>query len=397
MDTVDTLLATVQSLWPNATAELSRGRRADPAVLAELAIVPNRAAPRLLVPVSPARSGAGALWRFNEATPLGETWGRAAMAGLVRAAGPGPFPDRIRVHGRSEGSLSEHLASLLGEPVRFSLGVGTARVNRKPVLQLFGETGDPRGFVKLGNSEQARADVRAEALSLTALAGRRWRTLATPQLLHHGTWGAMEVLAMTSLPTGPWRRPRSQWRLPRPAMAELADAFSEEARPLASLPWVERQRRIAGSLADTSARDVLTAALDALVARSGDASWTVGAWHGDWTPWNMDRHHGRVQLWDWERFERGVPKGLDPFHYCVNAVTRRAGTSPETILSGLRLAGADQDAPDTRLHALAGLYLLAAAARYLPLTAVEDGHRIAGRAQCTLDTLRSWVLGSDRS
>jgi hypothetical protein len=396
VDTADALVETVQSLWPEATATASRsGGERDS--LAELAVVPHLRAPRLLVPAHDARAAARALWRFNAATSVRETWGRTALAAAVRVAGLAPFRDRIRLHGRADGSLAEHLSELFGETVTFSLGIGTARVNRKPVLQLFGEHGRSVGFAKIGNSTQARIDVRAEAESLATLAGRSWRTMSTPELLHHGTWAGMEVLVMSTLPTSPWHRPDHQWRLPHASMAELAEAFAEEPRTLAALPWFERQRAIAGGLADPHLAEQYAAAVDAVLDRAGDRVWEVGAWHGDWTPWNMARHAHRVQLWDWERFEPGVPRGLDPFHYCVNAVTRRDGTSPATIIRGLELAGAARPERDTRTHHLAGLYLLAAAGRYLPLTAAEAGHHIADRARCTLDALHEWTSGEART
>jgi hypothetical protein len=119
----------------------------------------------------------------------------------------------------------------------------------------------------------------------------------------------------------------------------------------------------------------------------------VGAWHGDWTPWNMARVPGedRVRLWDWERFETGVPRGIDRFHYLVNAVTRRDGTTPATIRSGLALAGADAARAGSAEHTLAGLYLLAVAARYLPLSEGPGGEDIASRATAVVEALHDWV------
>jgi len=399
VDTADALVETVRSLWPGAEATAGPARSHQDGI-AEFAVVPHLRSPRLLVPAHDARAAARALWRFNAATSARETWGRTALAAAVRGAGPLPFRDRIVVHGSPGRSLTEHLSELFGERVSFSLGIGNARVNRKPVLQLFGEQGRSLAFAKVGDSAQGKADVRAEAASLEVLGGCSWRTLSTPRLLHHGTWAGMDVLAMSTLPTSPWHRPGHQWQLPSQSMAELADVFVEEPRPLHMLPWIERQRAIAAGLTDARLAEEHAQAVDEALDRSDELVWEVGAWHGDWTPWNMARHRHRVQLWDWERFERGVPRGLDPFHYCVNAVTRRDGTSPETIIRGLELAGASRHERSTRTHQLAALYLLAAAGRYLPLTAAAAGQHIAGRARATLDALRLWTrdaAGNGRS
>ena len=53
----------------------------------------------------------------------------------------------------------------------------------------------------------------------------------------------------------------------------------------------------------------------------------------------MSRRRGRLQLWDWERFETGVPLGLDRCHYAVNAVTRRDGTDVASVMRGFELPG----------------------------------------------------------
>lgn len=138
MDTADALVETVQSLWPNAEATVSRSRRSDPGVVAEFAVVPHLRSPRLLLPTQDAGAAARALRRFNTAASLRETGGRAALSVGVRAGALAAFADRIVVRGHDDGSVAEHLSGLLGETVRFSLGIGTARVNRKPVLQVFG-------------------------------------------------------------------------------------------------------------------------------------------------------------------------------------------------------------------------------------------------------------------
>jgi hypothetical protein len=40
-----------------------------------------------------------------------------------------------------------------------------------------------------------------------------------------------------------------------------------------------------------------------------------GAWHGDWTPWNMAAGGRGVLVWDLERYEEDVPVGYDVVHY----------------------------------------------------------------------------------
>jgi hypothetical protein len=40
-----------------------------------------------------------------------------------------------------------------------------------------------------------------------------------------------------------------------------------------------------------------------------------GAYHGDWTCWNMGRRDGKLVVFDWERSRPGVPLGVDAAHF----------------------------------------------------------------------------------
>ena len=47
-----------------------------------------------------------------------------------------------------------------------------------------------------------------------------------------------------------------------------------------------------------------------------------GRWHGDWSPWNMGRAGGRMQVWDWEQSAVGVPLGFDAVHFLLQRLFR---------------------------------------------------------------------------
>ena len=134
------------------------------------------------------------------------------------------------------------------------------------------------------------------------------------------------MLAMTALDTSFLQRPRRQFDVPVAAMDRFHAAFAEEARPLVGLAPVGPDGRGPAVPGLLGVRDRLGEALERLRLAAADRPLPMGGWHGDWTPWNMSRRRGRLQLWDWERFETGVPRGLDRCHYAVNAVTRRDGT-----------------------------------------------------------------------
>jgi hypothetical protein len=146
------------------------------------------------------------------------------------------------------------------------------------------------------------------------------------------------------------------------------------------------------SLPESPYQERLGEALQRLDEIAGDLELVPGAWHGDWTPWNMARRRGLLQLWDWERFELGVPEGLDRCHYGVNAVCRRDGVTPGSVLAGLRLAGVDPHASAPEGRPLAAAYLAAVTCRYLVGAELEPGGAGRNRGLTMLAAL-SGLLG----
>ena len=76
-----------------------------------------------------------------------------------------------------------------------------------------------------------------------------------------------------------------------------------------------------------AADGILGAVVDHVEARSGDAVLPFGAWHGDFTPWNMARTPAGIYVWDWER-SAPAPLGLDLLHFLFQTVCRFDGRKP---------------------------------------------------------------------
>src|SRR5205823_2021204 len=76
----------------------------------------------------------------------------------------------------------------------------------------------------------------------------------------------------------------------------------------ASLAWLQ-----------SAGRSALLQSLDTIAATGLCTSLTFGAWHGDWSPWNMASTTGGLLVWDWERFGSGVPRGFDALHYWLQS------------------------------------------------------------------------------
>ena len=384
------LLQTVQRLWPGAGVEVVRDRRVDPTALAEFVLLPDARRPRLLLPAH-RRGAAGSVVRFSAAARRTEVASRLGAATALRLGGLTALPERIRVHaGASTGdSLADYLARALGqERVTFSLSIGPARVNRKPVLQVFGADGASLGFAKLGDNPVAREHVAAEAQALGRLAQHRFHRLRVPRVLHAGEWDGVLVLVQEELRPSSFAVLRGRQPVPVAAMRELSQAFAAPPAPVSELPWWERSRRLVGTAPDAALRDRFEAAMRALAADRPEPV-PVGAWHGDWTAWNMALGSGgELLVWDWERFETGVPDGFDELHYWVCDSTVARGINRDALLAGLREAGADPSSP---AQSPAAAYLVAVGSRYLAMSAAPDGELISARAWATLEALEEWL------
>jgi hypothetical protein len=178
--------------------------------------------------------------------------------------------------------------------------------------------------------------------------------------------------------------------VPTAEMMLLSEAFAEQDRRLEeSALWADLDRSLL-ALDDGPLREQLATLLPLVASLAPDHPLRIGAWHGDWTSWNMARAHGRVILWDWERFETGVLQGLDHCHFVVNAQTRRYGFDAATILHALRDVEPVGQAPDARAVTV-GVYLARLALRYSMGAQGPKGSLIAGRAQSLVDALSLWV------
>ncbi|GAA3578311.1 hypothetical protein GCM10022419_069700 [Nonomuraea rosea] len=231
-----------------------------------------------------------------------------------------------------EGSIAAYLSEVFSRPVETVLHVRPARrANRKPILEA--RSGGKRlAFVKIGDSARARRLVTAEAAALRRLAGLPLDTVRAPAVLHHGDWRGLAVLALSPLPV-------RRGRVPAP---------------------------------------LLRAAVKEIAGTGGPSP----AWHGDLAPWNLcASSDGRLLVWDWERYEVGVPYGFDAVHYFFQRALRRMSPSAAARACVTRAA-----------RELAPLGLTAAVAKQTALRyliALSDRHAADGHAP--LGPPRTWL------
>lgn len=308
------------------------------AVVSEFIVAPHRRAPAVLIPVSSHRAGAQAVLRPSEGSRgIAQVGRRAAWLALRTGLGRHLMRDRLYVcaprsdPGSEPGglvacsaSIESYLRGVFGPDVLIALAVGPIRANRKPVLQVLTPSGRIVAFVKVGWNPLTRQLVADEARTLAGLDLARLGVVRPPAVLHTASWQDLELLAITPLIGSPRVR-RDAVESQFGAMRALAANAGIEVSSLADSAFWDRVRERMKTVPDPRARDTLLAIHRIATDRWGETRLTFGAWHGDWTKWNMSWDGERVLLWDWERYETGVPVGLDAFHFALQSRLRSVG------------------------------------------------------------------------
>lgn len=306
-------------LWPSpAVFGTVRHGAAGPsgplATVSEFLLLPQGGNPRLLVPAT-RRPAAAAVRGY------GEPGSRVVAAGtrvlpLLLSAGLASVAMRTRFRVSAPpgtATIESYLTQAAGPGITFSMHLGAARANRKPVLQLLSGGGATVGFAKVGVNSLTSELVTAEHAALTQLSRSRLTLLQLPGVLHYGQWAGLEVLVLSPLPVRQRRAALPAGRLGA-AMVEVAGVGGLHQGPLAGSSYLQRLRARLAAADDGPDRGALTAALDGLERQAGHTELSFGCWHGDWTPWNMASTSAGLLVWDWERFTRDVPVGFDALH-----------------------------------------------------------------------------------
>ncbi|MGC4749389.1 hypothetical protein ACLQ28_27605 [Micromonospora sp. DT201] len=293
--------------------------------VARYAVVPSLARARFLLPLGAPRATAASLLAYNALRPRTVRAVRAVLGVLARvgAIDLAPFP-RLTVSlpvavAVDEVLLTGRLAAALGGPTVYAAcGVRPPDPNHKPTLQLFAPDGRALGYAKVGWNAATRALVTAEAAALRELAtaARAPDHPAAPRLLAETTACGQVVALVEPLP--PAVRGVAAGAPPRvAALLAVARRGSPPAPPrqLAGSPFLARLTVEAErSAAATPAGARAVTAVAALARRHGGTAVEFGHWHGDWVPWNLGVHAGRLVAWDWEHSGPSVPLGFDLAH-----------------------------------------------------------------------------------
>jgi hypothetical protein len=331
------------------------------------AVVPNLARPRYLVPLGARRAAVASLWAYRTMRVPRRRASQTTVGALFRAGlGEHLFrhrlvvsiDDRLPESDRPEWLLLEHVAGELGHRRLFAgLAVRRVQPNSKPMLEVYDEDGQPRGFAKVAWSAGTNRLVRAEADALSAMAGVH-RRIIVPSVLAQGRFAGNDYTVMSPLPVG-LRRCTSDPLTVYDAPLEVARHATMACTALAGSAFARGHRETLSSAA-TAMPEVSRVLLDWLARLERDpAPIEFGRWHGDWVPHNLSRDGSRVAAWDWEHSRADVPVGFDALHWHFQQRMPSSGLAAavgevDTAAQRLGTFGV----PPTTRHLVASLYLL---------------------------------------
>jgi hypothetical protein len=321
---------------PRLHLRLHRGTLpAEPGLhpVAGYAVVPSVRRARFLLPIASRDVAVASTLAYNALRPARVRLNRlavGALAGLgaIRLTGMPTLtvsvPDGADP---AEMLLTEHLAALLGEPLHAAVGVRPPDPHHKPTLQLFDDRGRPRAYAKIGWNAATRAMARAEAAALATLPRTGEGLPDVPRLQRVVEWADRVVVLVEPMPGGVRRIERpGEPRVEAMLAVARRGGLPGTPRPLDGSPYLAALARRAAARAG----ERIGLLVDALALRHGTTLCEYGDWHGDWVPWNLGRHAGRLVAWDWEHRAEGVPVGLDLAHQAFQtALQLRAMPVPE--------------------------------------------------------------------
>jgi hypothetical protein len=269
-------------------------------------VVPGRRGARAILPADGAAAKAALLAGGGTRSPTAQR-GRAVVAQLARAG-----LLRRRLYVDADDPLRHVIAEAVGEGVELACAVRPPGPFRKPVLQVVGSHGVV-AYAKVAWNTVTAANVAAEHRALVALAAEADPALSGPEPIAMLDHRGYPVLLTRPMPDA-LRRFDSARDALDPAIARLVGRL---AAPSAGEDPIggrlrSRLRATTGNSLGLIGSEVAVL-VDAIGSRA--AQLPAGAWHGDWSPWNLGWVQQRLWAWDWEYCRTDVPIGLDVPHF----------------------------------------------------------------------------------
>jgi hypothetical protein len=343
--------AQLEHLFPPAPFPLHLGYGPPPSGFVEVdawRVIPSRSAPRFLVPVDPAAASRIVVSHNRLRAPTVAAVRRLAAIAirpLAMVQGAGTVLRLSAPAGVGEAELdaaviTRQLRRRLPEAVGTAISLRDFHPRAKPTVQLTDDHGTVVAFAKVASDPATAERVLTEADLLERLGtgleglglGPRG-PLRLPRVLDSGRSGPFAYSVVEPLP----QHARRIGEADEPRVLQALAAFGTCLGPVRTMPlaqtalWDDVLARAHAAQAARGARPELVEGLDRLLATAlrHDAATLVpaGAYHGDWTPWNMGQADEVIWAWDLEYGSPQGPLGLDALRWVFQVQHVTAGAS----------------------------------------------------------------------
>ena len=335
---VDAATAQLRHLFAAAGCDVHVGYGPPPAgyrAVDAWRVVPSRSRPLFLSPVDPGAARRlltshnrlrGPKVRAARTAASLAVAGLAALAGdrtVLRASVPVDVPDDVV----GAALVTSHLRRHVPGAASTAVSLRAFHPLAKPTVQVADAAGRVVAFTKVASDPATALRVEREATMLADLGATLGPDgpVRMPRVLDRGRIGPFTVSVVEPLPqsTRGVRREDEDRVLDRlGAFAAAGDTCPAPLR--ATALWLELADRVREVTADGGPRPDVAgplADLAAGVARAdGDRVLEVGAFHGDWVPWNMGWADDVLWVWDLEYGSRQGPAGLDALRWVYQCV-----------------------------------------------------------------------------
>jgi hypothetical protein len=236
---------------------------------------------------------------------------KAVARMLAKLRVPGWYRDEIVIASRTPPPLEARIAELFpGRAIRLALSSGAPEpaINRKPSASVIDAAdGNVLAFVKIAASDVSRKIVEHEAEMLRALAPRQNQSFASPRLLFAGEVDGRYITVQSPLPGEPVRGGDIKDRV------LFLQSLMGSTKPATQIHMIAALRDRLASLVPP--RSDLVETFDALLPALEQMRFPSTVVHGDFAPWNLRLHNGKLSAFDWEYGEiDGVPM-IDELHF----------------------------------------------------------------------------------
>jgi hypothetical protein len=274
------------------------------------AVLPSLRRARWFIPLDSAAVSSGA---FNIYTPARTSARIKQLAAKVLARTHLPlwYRDHVTIASRELPPVEKAIRGLFPTTdVRLALSAGAPEParNRKPSLAVLDPAGKIVAVGKIGISALARQITAHEALVLKALSDLPEAKFQSPKLLFAGDIEGNHLVVQSALAGSP---PAAQWTPAHELFLETLRRGS--LKPAAYTAMVRSLNARLPLLAVLG--DRLQNVLDEMmpVLEGMKVPWTIV--HGDFAPWNLRQHMGRISAFDWEYAQLdGLPL-IDETHF----------------------------------------------------------------------------------